>query len=389
MQYCPALAYQRDAENGIVVLSEAKCMGCKYCTWVCPYDAPKYNMQKGIVEKCTFCAHRLEESRDPACVALCPTAALSIGERSATTDLSSVAGFSNYGISPAISVIPLDPENTLPVMSPTEEVDQEMVSLLDNQAGSTRSKMNLRNEWALLILSIISPFIVALYTSGFILDTVREILPFSILASLVSIGLSTQHLGNKRNAYRAIFNIRRSWLSREIISFTLFVLLMILSFLNFINGTIPGVITMFCGLLLLISMDRVYQVIPKIQPSKLNSADVIFSGLFWFGVLSANIYIMAVIGSLRIFLYLNQQKLQSIYVHIRLISGYIVPLMYIFEQNDLTFIISILAVALGEIIERLQFYASFEIITPQRQMQIDQATNQIAVSEEKINDLAV
>jgi Fe-S-cluster-containing dehydrogenase component/DMSO reductase anchor subunit len=381
LKYCPALAYKKDAGTGSIILSEEKCMGCKYCTWVCPYDAPKFNVQQGIVEKCTFCTHRLEDSRDPACVALCPTAALTLGERITKTDLSPIAGFSDYCISPGISVIPLEPDNKLPVMSSTDVVDPEILALLNIQASITRPKMDLRNEWALLILSVVAPFIVALYTSGFFLDNVRDILPISILASLVSIVLSTGHLGKKRNAYRAIFNMRYSWLSREIGLFSLFIMLMILHYFDLINGTVPGVLTIICGVFLLISMDGVYHVIPKIQPLNLHSANVMLSGLFWFGVLTDNIYIIAMIGMLRIFLYLSQQERHSIYIYIRLISGYIVPLTYVIIQSSLTFIIAISAVVLGELIDRVQFYNSFKIITPQQQMQIDQRINQRSVFE--------
>jgi Fe-S-cluster-containing dehydrogenase component len=38
---CPALAYSRDEKSGAVLLDEGKCIGCRYCAWACPYDAPR------------------------------------------------------------------------------------------------------------------------------------------------------------------------------------------------------------------------------------------------------------------------------------------------------------------------------------------------------------
>ena len=48
---CPALAYSKDERTGAVTVNPSLCMGCKYCQWVCPYDAPKFNATAGVVEK--------------------------------------------------------------------------------------------------------------------------------------------------------------------------------------------------------------------------------------------------------------------------------------------------------------------------------------------------
>jgi len=45
----------------------------------CPYDA-RYVHPDGYVDKCTFCAHRVREGRDPACVSTCPTFAMHFGD---------------------------------------------------------------------------------------------------------------------------------------------------------------------------------------------------------------------------------------------------------------------------------------------------------------------
>jgi anaerobic dimethyl sulfoxide reductase subunit B len=72
---CPAGAYSKRLADGIVVHDPAKCIGCRYCTWLCPYGAPQYDPHEGRVRKCNLC---LGEA-SPACVAACPTRAIEIG----------------------------------------------------------------------------------------------------------------------------------------------------------------------------------------------------------------------------------------------------------------------------------------------------------------------
>ena len=46
---CPTLAYRRDAETGAVLLDQDRCIGCRYCTWACPYGAPRVDEALGVV----------------------------------------------------------------------------------------------------------------------------------------------------------------------------------------------------------------------------------------------------------------------------------------------------------------------------------------------------
>jgi anaerobic dimethyl sulfoxide reductase subunit B (iron-sulfur subunit) len=66
--------------NGIVLVDEERCIGCKYCRWACPYGAPQYDETKGIMGKCDFCIDYIEEGKNPSCVDSCPTRALDFGE---------------------------------------------------------------------------------------------------------------------------------------------------------------------------------------------------------------------------------------------------------------------------------------------------------------------
>ncbi len=75
---CPTGAtYQR--QDGLVLLNPTKCIACGACVVACPYDS-RFLHPDGHVDKCTFCAHRLEAGRDPACVETCPTGARVFGD---------------------------------------------------------------------------------------------------------------------------------------------------------------------------------------------------------------------------------------------------------------------------------------------------------------------
>lgn len=79
---CPVGALQKTAE-GPVVYDDNKCFGCRYCMLACPFGIPTFEWDKPLpwIRKCTFCADRMNEGLEPACVKTCPTNALKLGER--------------------------------------------------------------------------------------------------------------------------------------------------------------------------------------------------------------------------------------------------------------------------------------------------------------------
>ncbi|HOG28660.1 MAG TPA: 4Fe-4S dicluster domain-containing protein [Vicinamibacterales bacterium] len=74
---CPSRAYEKRAD-GVVLHHAERCLGCRYCEMACPFGAPQYDPDRGIVSKCTLCAPRLDDGRLPACVTACPTGALQL-----------------------------------------------------------------------------------------------------------------------------------------------------------------------------------------------------------------------------------------------------------------------------------------------------------------------
>jgi anaerobic dimethyl sulfoxide reductase subunit B (iron-sulfur subunit) len=78
-RHCPTGAYKKRAGDGIVVHDPERCIGCRYCTWLCPYGAPQYDPREGRVRKCNLCLDQLEAGKSPVCVAACPMRAIEIG----------------------------------------------------------------------------------------------------------------------------------------------------------------------------------------------------------------------------------------------------------------------------------------------------------------------
>lgn len=83
---CPTGASYKRKEDGIVLVDYDKCIGCKYCSWACPYGARELDEHQRVMKKCTLCVDRIydmtltDEERRPACVRACPTGARLFGD---------------------------------------------------------------------------------------------------------------------------------------------------------------------------------------------------------------------------------------------------------------------------------------------------------------------
>lgn len=86
------------ASDGVVLIDQERCNGCRYCISACPYGAPQFNDATSRVEKCTMCAHRTENGYEPACVQTCIGGALHyIEDFAATPGAGAPADFGNPG----------------------------------------------------------------------------------------------------------------------------------------------------------------------------------------------------------------------------------------------------------------------------------------------------
>jgi anaerobic dimethyl sulfoxide reductase subunit B (iron-sulfur subunit) len=55
------------------------CIGCRYCSWACPYGAPQFNEEQNVMTKCDMCFDLVDKGERPACVESCPYRALDFG----------------------------------------------------------------------------------------------------------------------------------------------------------------------------------------------------------------------------------------------------------------------------------------------------------------------
>jgi len=61
--------------DGVVLVDEKYCLGCRYCIQACPYGCRFLNPKKNTAEKCTLCYHRITKGLTTACCEACPTSA--------------------------------------------------------------------------------------------------------------------------------------------------------------------------------------------------------------------------------------------------------------------------------------------------------------------------
>jgi Fe-S-cluster-containing dehydrogenase component len=76
---CPAEAISRNAQ-GLVLINNDLCIGCKECVDACPFGAMQFEEDKGLAVKCDLCVERLAGNKRPACSLVCPTRTIYFGE---------------------------------------------------------------------------------------------------------------------------------------------------------------------------------------------------------------------------------------------------------------------------------------------------------------------
>jgi len=81
MEVCPAAAITK-RDDGVVLIDQSRCIGCRYCEWACPYGAPQFDASAGVMSKCDFCQDELAQGNSPYCVSACVMRALDYGELS-------------------------------------------------------------------------------------------------------------------------------------------------------------------------------------------------------------------------------------------------------------------------------------------------------------------
>jgi anaerobic dimethyl sulfoxide reductase subunit B (iron-sulfur subunit) len=126
---CPTKAIYEN-ENGLIVIDQNLCMGCRYCEWVCPYGAPQFDAELKMMTKCNLCEDYIIEGKKPSCVDSCPMRALDFGTINEMTE--------KYGTVSQVFPLP-DPVLSGPGMIIKPHKDA-------SRANSESSVVNVREE---------------------------------------------------------------------------------------------------------------------------------------------------------------------------------------------------------------------------------------------------
>lgn len=230
---CPADAYQIRAD-GIVLIDGSKCMGCGYCSWACPYGAPQYNPVSGKMTKCDFCRDQLAAGLPPACVAACSQKALGFVE---------LAGVE---VPPEFKRLWQVPASEHPYPLPKSSRTQPHLALKPHERMNADHEKRVINreemqtqrpgrEIPLILFTLLTQMAVGgFWSAQWVFDPfwsliqfdarLFRLVPYWVVGLCLFLGglAALAHLGTKRNAWRALVHLRKSWLSREVLYLCLF-----------------------------------------------------------------------------------------------------------------------------------------------------------------------
>lgn len=382
LRYCPANAIARDSGTGAVVIDGESCIGCRYCSWVCSYDAPQFNARRGVMEKCTLCTHRLAEGLQPACTSLCPTGALRLGTYS-ENGAPDTPGFPDAGIRPAIRFISLRRMPLVPEVAPREptgdaSLDRGGPAVIGATPPPAR-KITFRSEWTLAVFTFLAIVLVGWFSASLIGGP--RVYPAVFLAAGFSgIVLSSLHLGRRGRAWRAMLNWRRSWLNREVMTYPLFLGVAGLSFAVDASAWPIGPVAAVAGLACLVCIDRVYVVMARERQSMLDQVNALMSAVFLVGVFAGRPALFLPLGGLRLVGYIARRRLDpgralggasQAVAALRITLGFLIPLgLWLTGRQDLT-MAAVASVVVGELIDRCDFYDALDVVTPRGRMASD------------------
>ncbi len=277
---CPVDAYEV-RPDGIVLINARKCIGCGYCAWACPYDAPQVDKNAGVMTKCNLCYDYLDAGLPPACIAACPLRCL---------DLVDIDDPNLEKMGQQLWKIPGE-EHPFPLPTRSRTEPHLLIkthpglkkggtdSRVSNreEISPRRPKPTARDEIPLIFFTLLAQMAIGAFSAIFMIvlgfnnnELSGQITFIPLLAVGASITLamllSFSHLGTPKNSWRVLVHLRKSWISREILFSLGFAglwgieagLRIFQSKSSF--AIIFALITFIFGLATIYSMQRVYQL---------------------------------------------------------------------------------------------------------------------------------
>jgi formate dehydrogenase iron-sulfur subunit len=233
LEGCPTTAYEKLA-NGIVKHHAERCIGCQYCTWNCPYGVPQFNPERRIVTKCHMCGDRMGGGCSPACVEACPVQAIQIEKVNVAEWREAIGAANAPGVPPADLTLSTTritvPQNLPPDFgkSAAQKLEPEpahwsLVYFL------TVSQASVGAALAALVLALLGAESMAGWASLLALAIGHAALAGTLF-----------HLGRPMHAFKAVRGYKRSWLSREVIAFSVYAGLAVVPGTHHLLGVLFG-----------------------------------------------------------------------------------------------------------------------------------------------------
>lgn len=353
---CPSSALYRDTDTNAVLINDLNCIGCKFCQWNCPYDAPKFSNISRTIEKCHMCHSLISSGEDPVCTSACPTGALSFGDQIAVQTEDKFPWFPEKNTDPAVSFV----GNKQPAA--LEIIPEGKFGTY--KSDDTARSRKISDDWSLITFT----FLVLLLVSKCASSLINGIYPeatFVLTSILLAASVSLFHLGKPLRAYKSVFNLKKSPLSKEILLFLIFSLSTVLAKFTHIPALL--IVSSVIGLLLLIVIDSVYLFSDKRLSVLTHSGQTFLSGLMIISFLSGYRIPFSFIALLKFcsiiykFLSFSPKGIQFAVRFIRLAFLFITVISLTSGLSDNNRVILLIFLT-GELIDRIVFYIDFSPI---------------------------
>jgi DMSO reductase anchor subunit len=237
--------------------------------------------------------------------------------------------------------------------------------------------VTLRHEWTLVAFTFLAALLVA-WVGGAAAGAPRPSWAVFAAGALGAMGVSAAHLGRRDRAWRALLNLRRSWLSREIAAFLRFAGAATAWLAMPQPSPAAGWLAAALGLLTLVCADRVYGLALRPVHARPHSAEVALIGVSLAALIAGSGWIALGVGLARLALYARRKLGRAragedtwpAVSLARAIAGFALPLAaWLLGAHGL----AIAGAVAGDLIDRCEFYAELEFESPQRRMDLSLA----------------
>jgi DMSO reductase anchor subunit len=236
----------------------------------------------------------------------------------------------------------------------------------------------LRSEWSLWVFTCVATILVAWFAAA---TASSRAIPVGIFApaGVLAMAVSALHLGRITRIWRAILNVRRSWVSREVVLFSAFFAAACASALRPEVPSWTRWIIAAVGFASLYAMDMVYRVRGQPVLTVPHSAMAMLTAAFYIGILTTNPVLLWPATTVKLVLYLARRERPSpggsLLAPIRLGVG-LFPAFALAATGTVPIAVAMLGALMGELIDRAEFYAGLRFMTPTHQIDTDLARQQ-------------